>query len=236
MSRRTPQTQARLQQRAPSNQHLQRHVEQLADQLDGLSMTSTSSGELADHQHHQGATSSAQPPSRMAPTKRPSAAASNMPPRAILQRRPPANGMFSLSACDLGVRVSFDPERTASRGASKTSLSGGGQPRAPSQSSSVSSLRRTGSQRNYTFSATQMRDIERTNQILVRKIVGTKASTACVRRTQSTASLRAVAAPTVTAPATVNRRRQQKQIDSSNDLMQKRLMRIATRRSKLAPT
>lgn len=77
--------------------------------------------------------------------------------------------------------------------------------------------------RNYSFSNNEMREIERTNQILMQKIQRTKADPT-IRRATSSMNFRYV------APSTINRKRQQQQIEAGNDMLQKRLIRISGRR------
>lgn len=87
--------------------------------------------------------------------------------------------------------------------------------------------------RNYTFSAMQLRDIERQNHILVQRIVNTKAS-ASVQQSFSCTNLQQQRRPAIVPSALVNRRRQQQQIDSGNMRLQRRLMEIANKKSSTA--
>lgn len=137
-------------------------------------------------------------------------------------------GMYSLSTCDLGVRVEFDPDRSdrAAVNRKPAATAQRGPPSKPGSMTSSSALHRSTSQRNFSFSATQMRDIERSNEILVAKIVNSKPTANVVRRTTSTAS----AMPQISATAAINRRRQQQHIDRGNEWLQKRLTQIASRR------
>lgn len=87
-------------------------------------------------------------------------------------------------------------------------------------------------QRNYTFSAMRMRDIERNNHILVQRIVNTKAS-ASVRQSFSCTNLQQQQQrrSAIVPSALVNRRKQQQLIDSGNMRLQRRLMEIASKKS-----
>lgn len=209
-------------------------TDSLANQLaDGLSLNSFASLDIPDHNE----------PSKPTAQRQRHSIGDKMPPRALLQHRPPAvlmQNWQSASALDLDRRRRGDGDKlttTNNNDQSTTRCSVSSKANATPANNHHSLRRVSSQQRNYTFSATQLRDIERTNELLARKIIATKPS---VRRARSTTNLHATAAQqqqqySCTAPATINRRRQQQQIDRGNDLMQQRLLRIATRRTKMVP-
>lgn len=101
----------------------------------------------------------------------------------------------------------------------------------PSSTSISLKLKQTPS-KNYTFNLNQMRDIERNNQTLMKKIMHTKVSDGIRRSASSTSEF---SKNVVTPSATINRKKQQRQIDIGNDILQRKLLQISRRRSSLAP-
>lgn len=134
---------------------------------------------------------------------------------------------ISQSACDVRMRRGLEAN-ARNHGDGDGNGAGDGPRGCPSMTSSAVSKASggcsNGPTRNYSFTRTQLRDIERSNQILVQRICTSKPSDAVQRSVSTTNLLNHI------APATINRRRQQQQIDAGNEVMQKRLARIAQRR------
>ncbi|KAH8367438.1 hypothetical protein KR200_004611 [Drosophila serrata] len=89
--------------------------------------------------------------------------------------------------------------------------------------------------KSFTFTNVQVRDIERQNQILLRKMMTVK-PTATIKASTSSMKLNASAperqpppAPRLTSAA-VNRKKYQRQIDLDNDVLKRKLEAIGTRR------
>lgn len=89
------------------------------------------------------------------------------------------------------------------------------------------------SSKNYTFNTNQMRDIERNNQTLMKKIMNTKVTNDIRRTASSTSGL--LGKNALTPSAAINRKKQQRQIDIGNDILQRKLMQISRRRPALVP-
>lgn len=77
-------------------------------------------------------------------------------------------------------------------------------------------------QKNYSFNKNEMRNIEKANQILMQKILNTK-----VKRTNSTMQLQG--SQSLITAAAINRKKQQREIDYKNDILQKKLLKISLR-------
>lgn len=79
-----------------------------------------------------------------------------------------------------------------------------------------------------------MRDIERNNQTLMKKIMNTKVAVDVRRTSSSTAGLLSKNGG-LTATAAINRKKAQRQIDMGNDILQRKLMQISRRRPLQVP-
>lgn len=134
------------------------------------------------------------------------------------------NPTISKSMSEIGMRRSFEE-------ASEKSISFH-----PSDASSITLKLRPSrtSVKNFTFNANQVRDIERNNQTLMKKIMHTKV-TDDIRRTSSSTSGLLGRTNGMTASAAINRKKQQRQIDIGNDILQRKLMQISRRRPTLVP-
>lgn len=83
-------------------------------------------------------------------------------------------------------------------------------------------------EKNFTFSQRDLQQIERNNQILLNKILHTKVTTDTGR--QSSKSTISNASQSLSVAALNHRRKQQAQIDYCNDILQKKLQKIANRK------
>lgn len=83
--------------------------------------------------------------------------------------------------------------------------------------------------KNFSFTESKMRDIEYQNQVLLKKILTTKVSTD-LKRSPSTINLRST--QTLMSAAVNNRKKQQREIDFGNDILQRKLRQIANRQTK----
>lgn len=143
------------------------------------------------------------------------------------------NPSVSKSIGDLGYRY-FNASASSS-GPSSAVVDSATITREPSTSSIGIKLKptRSSTSKNYTFNANEMRDIERNNQTLMKKIMHTKVTDNIRRTASSTSAL--VAAKGLTASAAINRKKQQRHIDIGNDILQRKLMRISGRKPSLVP-
>lgn len=151
-----------------------------------------------------------------------------VPPRPI--RNESNNQAMSVSNCELGIRAKCVNESSSQ--SSNGSLIPVKRQLSSTGSSATLIAPRLSSTKNFTFNSNQMREIERSNQLLMKKILHTKV-TADIRRSASSTNLQI--AQGLTPSAAINRKKQQRQIDIGNDILQKKLMRISRRRPTLVP-
>lgn len=84
---------------------------------------------------------------------------------------------------------------------------------------------KNGTRRSATFTNEQMRQIERENQILLKKILAQRPRSSSQQSTSTSNASRA-------SSAAINRRYQQERIDFANDILRKKIEKIAHRNPK----
>lgn len=88
---------------------------------------------------------------------------------------------------------------------------------------------KNGTRRSATFTNEKMRQIERENQILLKKILAQRPRSSLQQQQQSTSTIRNTSR---VASATINRRSQQERIDFANNILRKKIEKIAHRNPK----
>lgn len=89
-----------------------------------------------------------------------------------------------------------------------------------------------GTRRSCTFTNDQMRQIERENQILLNKILAQRPRSSMQRSASASNGMSRASSASRISSAAINRRHQQERIDFANNILRKKIEKIANRNPK----